>query len=115
LQTDNVFGWTLGFVLIVNAVVSIPLLVVIVQRAKQVLDFVVTLHVFHLLGCWIHSRHFPSTVTWWLVQSTALLVMTLGGEWACMRYELKPILLGNSSGKSGSEVEYLLNCKLKAI
>lgn len=105
LQTDYVFGWTLGFVLIVNAIVSIPLLVVIVQRAKQVLDFVATLHGFHLLGCWLYSRHFPSTVTWWMVQVAALLVMTLGGEWACMRYEMKPILLGNSINKGGPDLD----------
>ncbi|KAI8329636.1 integral membrane protein S linking to the trans Golgi network-domain-containing protein [Chlamydoabsidia padenii] len=99
LQTDNVFGWTMGLVLIVNAFVSIPLLVVIVQRAKLVLDFVVTLHGFHLVGCWLHGHRFPSTPTWWLVHFGAVLVMTLGGEWACMRYEMKPIILNSMSDK----------------
>ncbi|CAO3597000.1 unnamed protein product [Absidia cylindrospora] len=56
VQTDNVFGWTLGLVLVVNAAIMIPILVLIVQRARQVLDFVLTLHGLHLLSCWGRSH-----------------------------------------------------------
>ncbi|ORX48832.1 hypothetical protein DM01DRAFT_1338486 [Hesseltinella vesiculosa] len=101
LQTDNVFGWTLGLVWMVTAVLLIPLLVMIVQRARQVLDFVLTLHGCHLLFCCIYEHQFPWTMTWWIVQGLTILIMTLGGEWACMRHEMKPIfLMGSSSTTS---------------
>ncbi|CAO3596999.1 unnamed protein product [Absidia cylindrospora] len=29
--------------------------------------------------------------------------MTLGGEWACMRYEMKPILLGKNTSKIAND------------
>ncbi|KAI8079815.1 integral membrane protein S linking to the trans Golgi network-domain-containing protein [Halteromyces radiatus] len=114
LQTDNVFGWTLGLVVMVNAVATIPVVVVIVQRARQVLDFVLTLHGIHVFGCWIHSHRFPSTLAWWLVQLVAVIVMTLGGEWACMRYEMKPILLSNDM-KNSSKKEIDMDISLETI
>ncbi|KAI8072366.1 integral membrane protein S linking to the trans Golgi network-domain-containing protein [Gongronella butleri] len=99
VQPDNVFGWTLGLVWLFTAVVLIPVLVLVVQRARLVLDFVLTLHGCHLVFCWVYERHFPWTLSWWIVQGLAALLMTLGGEWACMRYEMKPILLmGGGAG-----------------
>ncbi|KAI9304421.1 integral membrane protein S linking to the trans Golgi network-domain-containing protein [Cunninghamella echinulata] len=93
---DNVFGWTLGLVWIVNAMVDVILILLIVQRAKQVLDFVLTLHGGHVLACWLFVGKFPTNLSWWFVQVLAILIMTLGGEWACMKYEMKPILIQSS-------------------
>lgn len=67
----------------------------IVQRAKQILDFVATFHLFHLLFVWRNSYHFPTNVAWWILQITDIAIMTFGGEWACMHREMKPILISS--------------------
>ncbi|KAG0173121.1 hypothetical protein DFQ28_009626 [Apophysomyces sp. BC1034] len=95
IRTDTVSGWALGFIWLVNALLCIPLIVLIVQRAKLVLDFVLTLHVIHFICVWIHNNQCPTAGAWWIVQIVNVAVMTLGGEWAAMRREMKPILMAN--------------------
>lgn len=70
-----------------------------IRRGKQCLDFTVTVHFFHLLGCWLYSSRFPSALTWWLVQAVCIALMAVIGEYLCMRSELKEIPL-NSAPKS---------------
>ncbi|CAO3636685.1 unnamed protein product [Cunninghamella blakesleeana] len=93
---DNVFGWTLGLVWLMNAIANVILILIIVQRARQVLDFVLTLHGGHILACWVYIGKFPTNLSWWFIQILSILIMTLGGEWACMKYEMKPILIQSS-------------------
>ncbi|KAG1055873.1 hypothetical protein G6F46_001132 [Rhizopus delemar] len=93
IRADTGFGWTILIVWMVNAFATIPLLVLIVQRARQILDFVLTFHFIHLIFVWKVSRHFPVSFTWWLLQFVNILIMTLGGEWACMHREMKPIII----------------------
>ena len=64
-----------------------------VGRAKQCTDFAFTVHIFHLLACWIYNRQFPYTVSWWLVNIVCIALMTVLGEFLCMRSELKAIPL----------------------
>lgn len=99
---DTGFGWSLIIVWIVNACLSIPILMVIVQRARQILDYVLTFHLFHLLFVWYVSQHFPSGVSWWLLQLVNIVIMTFGGEWACMHREMKPIMISSGNKKSTS-------------
>ncbi|KAI9490201.1 integral membrane protein S linking to the trans Golgi network-domain-containing protein, partial [Zychaea mexicana] len=91
IRTDTVFGWTLALVWLVNAAINISVLVFLVQRAKLVLDFVLTLHFIHTVFVWIHTGHFPTCGPWWVLQIMNAILMTLGGEWACMRREMEPI------------------------
>uniref|UniRef100_A0A8D0GGW8 Protein SYS1 homolog n=1 Tax=Sphenodon punctatus TaxID=8508 RepID=A0A8D0GGW8_SPHPU len=70
-----------------------------IRRGKQCLDFTVTVHFFHLLGCWIYNAHFPTALTWWLVHVVCTALMAVIGEYLCMRTELKEIPL-NSAPKS---------------
>lgn len=93
IRTDTVFGWTLALVWLVNAAISIPVLVFLIQRAKLVLDFVVTLHGIHMVLIWSHTGHFPTCGAWWVLQIVSIIGMTLGGEWACMQREMEPILV----------------------
>lgn len=70
-----------------------------IRRGKQCLDFTITVHFFHLLGCWIYNSRFPSTLTWWLVHIVCTALMAAIGEYLCMRIELREIPL-NSAPKS---------------
>ncbi|KAG2194876.1 hypothetical protein INT47_002670 [Mucor saturninus] len=93
IRTDTGFGWSLIIVWLVNACLSIPILMLIVQRAKQILDFVLTFHFFHILCVWKLSHHFPTGSSWWILQLANVVIMTFGGEWACMHREMKPIMI----------------------
>ncbi|XP_064640300.1 protein SYS1 homolog [Lineus longissimus] len=63
----------------------------IIKRTKQCLDFTITVHFVHLLVCWIYNHTFPATVSWWLVNIICIVIMTVLGEFLCMRTELKAI------------------------
>ncbi|XP_063456944.1 protein SYS1 homolog isoform X3 [Pan paniscus] len=84
---------------ILNALTCALGLLYFIRRGKQCLDFTVTVHFFHLLGCWFYSSRFPSALTWWLVQAVCIALMAVIGEYLCMRTELKEIPL-NSVPKS---------------
>ncbi|NXX56668.1 SYS1 protein, partial [Scopus umbretta] len=84
---------------ILNALTCALGLLYFIRRGKQCLDFTVTVHFFHLLGCWVYNSHFPSTLTWWLVHIVCIALMAAIGEYLCMRIELREIPL-NSAPKS---------------
>ncbi|KYO42174.1 SYS1-like protein [Alligator mississippiensis] len=84
---------------VLNALTCALGLLYFIRRGKQCLDFTVTVHFFHLLGCWIYNSHFPTTLTWWLVHIVCIALMAVIGEYLCMRTELKEIPL-NSAPKS---------------
>ena len=79
---------------------SILVMVLLIQRAKLILDFSVTLHVYHLLFTTYYSGHIPTSFLWWTLNVTTCTIMTLGGEWACMRKEMEPIALEHGETRS---------------
>ncbi|MGH0157005.1 UNVERIFIED_CONTAM: hypothetical protein FKN15_040193 [Acipenser sinensis] len=62
-----------------------------VRRGKKCLDFTVTIHFFHLIGCWIYNARFPGALSWWLVNVVCMALMAVIGEYLCMRTELRAI------------------------
>ncbi|CAG8505153.1 14565_t:CDS:2 [Acaulospora morrowiae] len=101
-RADTVLGWTIGFAWIANSVVGIYLLVRIVQRARLVLDFSLTLHFFHFLITTYYSGHVPTTFIWWGLNVTTCCIMVFGGELYCMRKEMEPILLNEDIGEGNN-------------
>ncbi|KAL1914292.1 uncharacterized protein VTP21DRAFT_9030 [Calcarisporiella thermophila] len=96
-RADTVMGWTLSVVWIMNACIGVFLLLYIVQRARLVLDFSLTLHFFHLVFTTYHSGRIPRTLLWWMLNVATCCIMTFGGEWVCMQREMEPILLGGAN------------------
>lgn len=76
-----------------HACLCIPILMVIVQRARQILDYVLTFHLLHLLCVWRTANYFPTRAAWWILQIITVAIMTFGGEYACMHREMKPIMI----------------------
>lgn len=68
------------------------LLVVVVEKSKKCLDFSLTLFFTHLLLCFMYDG-FPTSLEWWVVNVTAIIVMVLCGEYLCSRAELDEIPL----------------------
>ncbi|GJM94019.1 hypothetical protein PR202_ga10630 [Eleusine coracana subsp. coracana] len=62
----------------------------VIERAKKCLDFAATLYIIHLFICIVYGG-WPASVTWWVVNITGLAIMSLLGEYLCIRRELKEI------------------------
>lgn len=93
--------WYLIFNYFLTSVISCFFLVFLVERVKLCLDFVLTFHVINFLLNWYFTGSFPKEVVWWLVNIVSFAVMTLGGEYCCMRWEMKPIDIDGSTNTSG--------------
>ncbi|OWF48061.1 protein SYS1 homolog [Mizuhopecten yessoensis] len=78
---------------LLNSLTSALALWFIVQRTKLCLDFSVTAHLLHFLGCLIYNSHIPSTLPWWIINVISIALMTVTGEFLCMRTEMKAIPL----------------------
>lgn len=70
-----------------------------IRRGKQCLDFTITVHFFHMIGCWIYNAHLPAALSWWLVNMACMALMAVIGEYLCMRTELRAIPV-NTAPKS---------------
>ncbi|KAM4693207.1 protein SYS1 homolog isoform 1-T3 [Discoglossus pictus] len=99
LGFSSVHGRVAMMAFILNSLTCALGLLYFVRRGKQCLDFTATVHLFHLLGCWIYTSHLPGTITWWLLNIVCIALMAGIGEYLCMRTELKEIPL-NSAPKS---------------
>jgi Integral membrane protein S linking to the trans Golgi network len=75
------------------AVGQAVLLLVLVQKSQQCLDFGVTLHALHWLLVALYQQHLPTQVQWYIVQLAALLITVLLGEHWCVQRELDEIPL----------------------
>ncbi|CAH1778613.1 unnamed protein product, partial [Owenia fusiformis] len=93
LQFKGLSGRLLVGAYALNALTCALGLWYIVKRTKQCLDFTATVHFFHLLICWCYNLAFPQTLTWWLVNLICVAIMTVVGEYLCMRTEMKAIPL----------------------
>ncbi|KAG0268079.1 hypothetical protein DFQ27_007583 [Actinomortierella ambigua] len=96
IRFDNSAGLLLGFAWLLNACVGI------VSRARLVLDFSLTLLMYHVVMTTLYSDHLPTSFLWWGLNATTAGIMIFGGEYLCMRQEMEPILLGGSGGNSSS-------------
>ncbi|KAG0360616.1 hypothetical protein BG005_010313 [Podila minutissima] len=102
IRADNAQGMLLGFAWLLNSIVGVYLLLKIVARARLVLDFSLTLLVYHVLMVTYYSGHVPSSFLWWALNGTTAGVMIFGGEYVCMQLEMEPIILGNGSSSNNN-------------
>lgn len=89
--------------LVLNALTSALGLWYVVKRTKQCLDFAATAHLIHLVFCWFYSGAIPSAPSWWVAQILCIALMTVLGEYLCMRTELKaiPVSIGGLASSLG--------------
>ncbi|KAK3085484.1 hypothetical protein FSP39_004106 [Pinctada imbricata] len=78
---------------LLNSLTSAIALWYVVQRTKLCLDFAVTAHLVHLVISSIFNAHLPKTLAWWILNITSVALMTVLGEYLCMRTEMKAIPL----------------------
>ncbi|XP_070497916.1 protein SYS1 homolog [Chironomus tepperi] len=63
-----------------------------VKRRKMCLDFCCTYHFVHFIVCYFYEFELPS-LSFWLLNSTCLVIMCVTSEYLCMREEMKEIPL----------------------
>lgn len=97
LRLSYTGGWVSVAAFFFNAIAGGCFLSIIVERAKKCLDFAATVHVVHLLNCWMYDG-LPNSWEWWLVNLMSLVVMSLLGEYLCLRREMReiPLLSGRA-------------------
>ena len=83
-------------------IIRVYLLLKIVSRARLVLDYSITLLLYHVLMVTMYSDHVPSTFLWWALNGTTCGIMIFGGEYVCMQQEMEPIILGGSGGSQSN-------------
>lgn len=93
-QFTDVQGRFLMVAYLCNALTGSVGLWFVVQRTKLCWDFSVTAHLVHLVICWIFNGWFPNTLSWWLITVISVIMMTVLGEFLCMRTEMKAIPIG---------------------
>ena len=96
-------GWISFAAFFLNALAGGCFLCIIVERAKKCLDFASTAHFVHLCCCTMYDG-LPSSWEWWAVNFMSLIVMSLLGEYLCMRREMRDIPLFSGYQKQSSSV-----------
>jgi len=89
-----------------NTICGAVILMLVVKRVKKCLDFACTSHFIHLIICTVWDG-FPSNWEWWLINTLSLVFMAVGGEFLCMRRELKDINVSDLLGKNEDEAKPL--------
>jgi hypothetical protein len=79
-------------------VFMIAIFVFIVDKARNILDFVLTNFFIHLILCTVNSG-FPSKFIWWVIQTIILTLVTLVSEFISLKIEQKEIKLDFSVSK----------------
>ncbi|KNE71674.1 hypothetical protein AMAG_16228 [Allomyces macrogynus ATCC 38327] len=103
LVSTTATGWMVFIATLLNAGAMCIALVLIVQRAKLVLDFACTLYGLHLAVSVIYNDwRLPDAFMWYLANLLALVIVAMGGEQLCMQRELEPIAVGVGMHRTGS-------------
>ncbi len=88
-------GWpSLGAALL-SAPAFGSLLLPLVGRAKQCLDFTLSVYALHTFFCMLYSSRFPWGWEWWGVHLVATIGAVVLGEYLCLQRELEAIPLSN--------------------
>ncbi|KAK9892299.1 hypothetical protein WA026_019104 [Henosepilachna vigintioctopunctata] len=93
LQVRDFGGRMVIFAFILNALVGAAVLLFVVERTKLCMDFTSTWHLIHLVICWFYNKKFPSSISWWLLNTACATIMCVCAEFLCLRSELKAIPL----------------------
>ena len=98
LDFSSVYGSSYLLSLFFTYVFMIVVFILIVDKARNILDFVLTNFFIHLIICTINSG-FPSSFIWWVIQGIVLTLVTLISEFISLKIEQQEIKLDFSVSK----------------
>ena len=73
-------------------------IVILIGRSKLVPDFVLSLHLIHLIISIFYTGEIPRNTAWWLSMAGASVICITLATWGCRYRELKPISFGGIGG-----------------
>ena len=98
LDFSSVYSSCYVLSLFFTYIFMIAVFVLLVDKAKNILDFVLTNFFIHLILCTINSG-FPSKFIWWIIQIIVLTLVTLISEFIALKIEQQEIKLDFSVSK----------------
>ncbi|CAO1433959.1 unnamed protein product [Diamesa serratosioi] len=105
INVNNTEGKLNIFIYLVNSLFGSLFLWYIVKRTKLCLDFCCTFHIIHIVICWCYDSKFPNTLSYWMLNLVSGILMTVSGEYLCLKTELKDIpVVGYSSLSTRSDL-----------
>ncbi|RPA79590.1 hypothetical protein BJ508DRAFT_415852 [Ascobolus immersus RN42] len=107
VRGDNVLGWTVGMLWVLNGVIAVVAITLFVTRSKLVLDFSLTLHFIHLLITTFYSHSIPRSLEWWAGIMISAAGVTAAATWTCRWRELRPMSFQGiaPAGGGGGDIE----------
>ena len=108
LDFSSVYGSSYLLSLFFTYVFMIVVFILIVDKARNILDFVLTNFFIHLIICTINSG-FPSSFIWWVIQGIVLTLVTLISEFISLKIEQQEIKLDFSVSKKVKITDSLNN------
>eukprot|EP00761_Pharyngomonas_kirbyi_P014054 gb/GECH01014084.1/.p1 GENE.gb/GECH01014084.1/~~gb/GECH01014084.1/.p1 ORF type:complete len:162 (+),score=11.91 gb/GECH01014084.1/:1-486(+) len=90
MRLKSYLGWVTFATYIFSGIINSMWLYTFIQRSRKCLDFAVTMYVAHLVVCTFY-RGLPMRIEWWIATIAACALMTIVGEFICMKRELKDI------------------------
>ncbi len=91
LTVSHTYGWTAIMAYLFAAPLCAWLVVPVIGRARQCLDFVGTVYGYHLLFTWFYDGSFPAGMSWWVVHLCGMTGSVVLSEFLCMRKEMEAI------------------------
>ncbi|CAD7092673.1 unnamed protein product [Hermetia illucens] len=104
IHVSDIEGRLVICAFIVNSLIGSFALWFIVKRTKMCLDFSCTFHFLHLVVCWWYNASFPSNFSWWFLNAICVALMCVGGEFLCLKTELKEIPVGYAALNQKADV-----------
>lgn len=71
----------------------------IIKRAKQCLDFALTIHIIHAIISFFYNWSFSLYLSWYFFQFLSIFICTTVGEYFCMKQEMLEIPLNLNQQK----------------
>lgn len=99
LDLSSKYGYSFLCSSFFTNMVMVVLFVVVVEKAKKILDYVLTNFFIHLVLCTVNSG-FPFRFLWWTFNGLIITIVTLLSEYITLKIEQKEIKLDFSLGKS---------------
>ncbi|XAR67734.1 hypothetical protein NMG60_11002617 [Bertholletia excelsa] len=106
-----VTGWCVIAAFLLSSLAGAVYLLYLIERAKKCLDFAATVYIIHLFIC-IAYGGWPSSMTWWVVNGIGLAIMSLLGEYLCVKRELREIPISRYRPSIAFNIEnWVWNCE----
>ncbi|KAL9641587.1 hypothetical protein ABK040_013506 [Willaertia magna] len=99
ISVFSLFGWINILIWLTDGIIGGLLLFLIVRRSKKCLDFTITFHLIHFIGCIIY-KSFPIYWEWYCCILLHAIIMIIIGEISCYWREKREILLTSNNSSS---------------